>query len=54
MIILFLILTEQLTIQNKPQETTMEKKASCRGKQTSTEFAVTWTNFLHELLRAAA
>lgn len=30
------------------------KKASCRGKQTSTEVAMTWTNFLDELLRAAA
>lgn len=32
----------------------MKRKASCRDKQTSTEVAVTWTNFLDELLRAAA
>lgn len=50
MIIRFLILTEQLTIQNKPQENLKEKKATCRGKQTSIEVAMICINFLHELL----
>lgn len=53
MIILFLFLMKLLAIKNKAQETTTEED-SYWGKQTSAEVGVTWKNFLHELLRAAA
>lgn len=45
MTVLFVILPKQLVVQNKPQETPAEEKASPWGKQTSAEVAVTWRSF---------
>lgn len=48
MTVLFVILPKQLAVQNKPQETPAEEKASPWGKQTSAEVAVTWRSFSWE------